>query len=119
MRSGSSWRRYAASSSCALFSGPPVRRTAVSGSGRATSGTAFAIVIERRRSSIWLRLKRGAPLGRLDHGIHVVAMPFERVVDDVERRDGELAERERFRIPSAETRLVDARAAAARGGMAQ
>ena len=33
----------AASSSCACFSGPPVRRTADSGSGRATSGTALTI----------------------------------------------------------------------------
>src|SRR5216684_265300 len=43
MRSGSSLSRYAASSSCACLSGPPVRRTADRGSGRAAAGTALVI----------------------------------------------------------------------------
>src|SRR5947209_31563 len=43
MRSGSRASRYVASRSCACLSGPPVRRTAVSGSGRAASTTATAI----------------------------------------------------------------------------
>ena len=43
MRSGSSFSRYSASRSCACLSGPPVRRTADNGSGRATSGMAFLI----------------------------------------------------------------------------
>src|SRR6266496_6551366 len=41
MRSGSSLSRYSASRSCARLSGPPVSRTAESGSGRAMSGIAL------------------------------------------------------------------------------
>src|SRR5436190_24314097 len=43
MRSGSRTSRYFASRSCACFSGPPVRRTAPRGSGRAMSGTALVM----------------------------------------------------------------------------